>query len=66
MPRHCLRSVTDCPTHRGEFAHGGQPTPTLRKLVRDGHVGVPVTIHDSWTGKANEPLFKPFYAAAIR
>ncbi|MFE2566041.1 hypothetical protein [Streptomyces mirabilis] len=24
----------------------------------------PVTIHDSWTGKANESLFKPFYTAA--
>lgn len=23
-----------------------------------------MTIHDSWTGKANESLFKPFYAAA--
>ncbi|MFD9466033.1 hypothetical protein [Streptomyces sp. NPDC060027] len=36
----------------------------LERLHRDGHLTAPVTIHDSWTGKANESLFKPFYAAA--
>ncbi|MGW1507090.1 hypothetical protein ACWCQW_53460 [Streptomyces mirabilis] len=36
----------------------------LERLHRDGHLTTPVTIHDSWTGKANESLFKPFYTAA--
>ncbi|MEU1192472.1 hypothetical protein [Streptomyces sp. NPDC005859] len=35
----------------------------LERLFRDGHLAEPVSIHDSWTGKANESLFKPFYAA---
>ncbi|MFJ3229207.1 type II toxin-antitoxin system prevent-host-death family antitoxin [Streptomyces sp. NPDC086783] len=35
----------------------------LERLHRDGHLTEPVTIHDSWTGKANESLFKPFYQA---
>ncbi|MGW2787981.1 type II toxin-antitoxin system prevent-host-death family antitoxin [Streptomyces populi] len=36
----------------------------LERLHRDGHLTQRVRIHDSWTGKANESLFKPFYAAA--
>ncbi|MFF3343598.1 hypothetical protein [Streptomyces flavidovirens] len=36
----------------------------LEKLVREGHLDAMPTIHDSWTGKANESLFKPFYVAA--
>ncbi|WP_371674134.1 type II toxin-antitoxin system prevent-host-death family antitoxin [Streptomyces sp. NBC_00289] len=35
----------------------------LERLHRDGHLTEPVVIHDSWTGKANESLFKPFYQA---
>ncbi len=35
----------------------------LLKLVRDGHLHAMPAIHDSWTGKANESLFKPFYEA---
>lgn len=35
----------------------------LEKLVREGHLKSAPTIHDSWTGKANESLFKPFYEA---
>ncbi|MGW1538176.1 DnaB-like helicase C-terminal domain-containing protein [Streptomyces aureus] len=36
----------------------------LERLHRDGHLTERVTIHDSWTGRANESLFKPFYTAA--
>ncbi|MEV6021449.1 MULTISPECIES: type II toxin-antitoxin system prevent-host-death family antitoxin [unclassified Streptomyces] len=36
----------------------------LERLHRDGHLTRRVTIHDSWTGRANESLFKPFYTAA--
>ncbi|MFF4699998.1 DnaB-like helicase C-terminal domain-containing protein [Streptomyces chattanoogensis] len=36
----------------------------LEKLVKAGHLSAMPTIHDSWTGKANESLFKPFYTAA--
>ncbi|MFF3890399.1 DnaB-like helicase C-terminal domain-containing protein [Streptomyces sp. NPDC001914] len=36
----------------------------LERLHRDGHLTQKVTIHDSWTGRANESLFKPFYTAA--
>jgi prevent-host-death family protein len=35
----------------------------LVRLVRDNHLDAMPTIHDSWTGKANESLFKPFYEA---
>ncbi|MFI1769384.1 type II toxin-antitoxin system prevent-host-death family antitoxin [Streptomyces sp. NPDC020800] len=35
----------------------------LEKLVREGHLDAAPAIHDSWTGKANESLFKPFYEA---
>ncbi|MGW1963537.1 type II toxin-antitoxin system prevent-host-death family antitoxin [Streptomyces sp. NPDC001935] len=36
----------------------------LERLYRDGHLTQRVRIHDSWTGRANESLFKPFYTAA--
>ncbi|MFJ8010014.1 DnaB-like helicase C-terminal domain-containing protein [Streptomyces fagopyri] len=36
----------------------------LERLHREGHLTQRVVIHDSWTGRANESLFKPFYAAA--
>ncbi|MFD5814803.1 DnaB-like helicase C-terminal domain-containing protein [Streptomyces sp. NPDC127038] len=36
----------------------------LERLHRDGHLTQRVRIHDSWTGRANESLFKPFYTAA--
>ncbi|MEV6757000.1 DnaB-like helicase C-terminal domain-containing protein [Streptomyces sp. NPDC051214] len=36
----------------------------LERLIREGHIDTPLTFHDSWTGKANESLFKPFYTAA--
>lgn len=31
--------------------------------MREGHLAAAPAIHDSWTGKANESLFKPFYEA---
>ncbi|MGP4048882.1 DnaB-like helicase C-terminal domain-containing protein [Streptomyces sp. 2A115] len=42
-------------------------TPHLRqlqKLTREGHIAEPLVVHDSWTGKANESLFKHFYKVA--
>ncbi|MEU9286457.1 DnaB-like helicase C-terminal domain-containing protein [Streptomyces sp. NPDC048275] len=36
----------------------------LQKLIKDGHITGPLVVHDSWTGKANESLFKPFYLKA--
>ncbi|MFE2472651.1 type II toxin-antitoxin system prevent-host-death family antitoxin [Streptomyces mirabilis] len=36
----------------------------LERLHREGHLTKRVAIHDSWTGRANESLFKPFYTAA--
>ncbi|MFE2611860.1 hypothetical protein ACFXDI_53355 [Streptomyces mirabilis] len=43
-----------------------KPQPRCQSIPQAGRqVGSkPVTIHDSWTGKANESLFKPFYTAA--
>ncbi|MFD8725420.1 hypothetical protein ACFV2H_47660 [Streptomyces sp. NPDC059629] len=35
----------------------------LERLAREGHLDGAPHIHDSWTGKANESLFKPFYEA---
>ncbi|MEV6654150.1 type II toxin-antitoxin system prevent-host-death family antitoxin [Streptomyces sp. NPDC051219] len=36
----------------------------LQKLITNGFITEPLTVHDSWTGKANESLFKPFYEKA--
>ncbi|MFF7145728.1 DnaB-like helicase C-terminal domain-containing protein [Streptomyces sp. SID2888] len=36
----------------------------LQKLIKNGFITEPLTVHDSWTGKANESLFKPFYEKA--
>ncbi|MER6443414.1 DnaB-like helicase C-terminal domain-containing protein [Streptomyces sp. NPDC001185] len=36
----------------------------LERLHREDHLTKRVAIHDSWTGRANESLFKPFYTAA--
>ncbi|MFE7958630.1 DnaB-like helicase C-terminal domain-containing protein [Streptomyces sp. NPDC057413] len=42
-------------------------TPHLRqlqKLIKNGFITEELVIHDSWTGKANESLFKHFYEKA--
>ncbi|WP_333738537.1 type II toxin-antitoxin system prevent-host-death family antitoxin [Streptomyces sp. IBSBF 2806] len=64
---------TDMPHPLGRIA--GRPdedgrawvtTPHMKqlvKLMREGHLAAMPTIYDSWTGKANESLFKPFYEA---
>ncbi|MEV0254701.1 DnaB-like helicase C-terminal domain-containing protein [Streptomyces sp. NPDC050732] len=36
----------------------------LEKLIRQGHLDGQLHIHDSWTGRANNSLLKPFYQAA--
>jgi len=36
----------------------------LERLHREGHLTNRVTIHDSWTGRANESAVQAFYAAA--
>ncbi|MCX4516002.1 ATP-binding protein [Streptomyces sp. NBC_01619] len=36
----------------------------LQKLIKNGFITEPLIVHDSWTGKANESLFKPFYEKA--
>ncbi|MFF1378774.1 DnaB-like helicase C-terminal domain-containing protein [Streptomyces sp. NPDC058308] len=36
----------------------------LEKLIRQGHLTEPLRIYDSWTGRANNSLLKPFYQAA--
>ncbi|MFG2030356.1 hypothetical protein [Streptomyces sp. NPDC048825] len=36
----------------------------LQKLIKAGHITEELIVPDSWTGKANESLFKPFYAKA--
>ncbi|MCX5001059.1 type II toxin-antitoxin system prevent-host-death family antitoxin [Streptomyces sp. NBC_00638] len=63
MP-HPLGRLIDRPDDEGRVWVTTPHIKQLERLVRDGHLTAPVTIHDSWTGKANESLFKPFYAAA--
>ncbi|MET8680044.1 DnaB-like helicase C-terminal domain-containing protein [Streptomyces sp. NPDC004647] len=36
----------------------------LQNLIKNGFITEPLIVHDSWTGKANESLFKPFYEKA--
>ncbi|MFD4878575.1 DnaB-like helicase C-terminal domain-containing protein [Streptomyces sp. NPDC058420] len=63
MP-HPLGRVIDRPDDQGRVWVTTPHIKLLVKLVRDRHIAAMPTIHDSWTGKANESLFKPFYAAA--
>ncbi|WP_037628828.1 DnaB-like helicase C-terminal domain-containing protein [Streptomyces aureus] len=63
MP-HPLGRLIDRPDEQGRVWVTTPHIKQLERLHRDGHLTAPVTIHDSWTGKANESLFKPFYAAA--
>ncbi|MFC5197190.1 hypothetical protein [Streptomyces kaempferi] len=63
MP-HPLGRLTDRPDDQGRVWVTTPHIKQLERLHRDGHLTTPVTIQDSWTGKANESLFKPFYAEA--
>ncbi|MEU1535304.1 DnaB-like helicase C-terminal domain-containing protein [Streptomyces fagopyri] len=63
MP-HPLGRLTERPDEQGRVWVTTPHIKQLERLHRDGHLSEPVTIHDSWTGKANESLFKPFYTAA--
>ncbi|MEV6048795.1 type II toxin-antitoxin system prevent-host-death family antitoxin [Streptomyces xanthochromogenes] len=63
MP-HPLGRIIDRPDDEGRVWVTTPHMKQLARLVRDGHLAAMPTIHDSWTGKANESLFKPFYEAA--
>ncbi|MFF2363776.1 DnaB-like helicase C-terminal domain-containing protein [Streptomyces sp. NPDC058122] len=63
MP-HPLGRLVDRPDDQGRVWVTTPHVKQLERLHRDGHLTAPVAIHDSWTGKANESLFKPFYTAA--
>ncbi|MFK0181799.1 hypothetical protein ACIQVR_38270 [Streptomyces xanthochromogenes] len=58
-----LGRIIDRPDEDGRVwvttSHIKQPM----KLVRDNHLAAMPTIYDSWTRKASESLFKPFYEA---
>lgn len=62
MP-HPLGRLAERPDEQGRVWVTTPHIKMLERLHRDGHLTHPVTIHDSWTGKANESLFKPFYQA---
>ncbi|MGW4518798.1 DnaB-like helicase C-terminal domain-containing protein [Streptomyces sp. NPDC004393] len=62
MP-HPLGRVIERPDDDGRVWVTTPHIKQLERLVRDGHLSAAPTIHDSWTGKANESLFKPFYEA---
>ncbi|MFH9016128.1 DnaB-like helicase C-terminal domain-containing protein [Streptomyces sp. NPDC017943] len=62
MP-HPLGRIIDRPDEDGRVWVTTPHIKQLVKLARDNHIGAMPTIHDSWTGKANESLFKPFYEA---
>ncbi|MFD7409737.1 DnaB-like helicase C-terminal domain-containing protein [Streptomyces sp. NPDC059866] len=63
MP-HPLGRIIERPDDQGRVWVTTPHIKQLEKLVRDGHLAAMPAIHDSWTGKANESLFKPFYEAA--
>ncbi|MFI1035178.1 hypothetical protein [Streptomyces sp. NPDC020951] len=62
MP-HPLGRIIDRPDQHGRVWVTTPHIKQLEKLVREGHLDAAPAIHDSWTGKANESLFKPFYEA---
>ncbi|MFE4581936.1 DnaB-like helicase C-terminal domain-containing protein [Streptomyces chartreusis] len=62
MP-HPLGRIIDRPDAQGRVWVTTPHIKQLERLVRDGHLAAVPAIHDSWTGKANESLFKPFYEA---
>ncbi|MET7391387.1 DnaB-like helicase C-terminal domain-containing protein [Streptomyces sp. NPDC005529] len=62
MP-HPLGRLAERPDEQGQVWVTTPHIKMLERLHRDGHLTDPVVIHDSWTGKANESLFKPFYQA---
>ncbi|WP_308406675.1 type II toxin-antitoxin system prevent-host-death family antitoxin [Streptomyces sp. AC555_RSS877] len=62
MP-HPLGRIIDRPDEDGRVWVTTPHIKQLVKLARDNHLAAMPTIHDSWTGKANESLFKPFYEA---
>ncbi|MFG2959471.1 DnaB-like helicase C-terminal domain-containing protein [Streptomyces sp. NPDC048291] len=62
MP-HPLGRLIDNPDEQGRVWVTTPHIKQLEKLARDGHLEAVPRIHDSWTGKANESLFKPFYQA---
>ncbi|MGX1266824.1 type II toxin-antitoxin system prevent-host-death family antitoxin [Streptomyces phaeoluteigriseus] len=62
MP-HPLGRIIDRPDDDGRVWVTTPHIKQLEKLVRDKHLGAMPTIYDSWTGKYNESLFKPFYEA---
>ncbi|MFG3323571.1 DnaB-like helicase C-terminal domain-containing protein [Streptomyces sp. NPDC048171] len=63
MP-HPLGRITDRPDKHGRVWVTTPHLKQLARLTRDGHLAAMPRIHDSWTGKANESLFKPFYEAS--
>ncbi|MFJ4633477.1 DnaB-like helicase C-terminal domain-containing protein [Streptomyces sp. NPDC088847] len=62
MP-HPLGRIRTLPDEDGRVWVTTPHVKLLERLVRDRHITTMPTIHDSWTGKANESLFKPFYEA---
>ncbi|MFE9538159.1 hypothetical protein [Streptomyces sp. NPDC006691] len=63
MP-HPLGRIIDRPDDEGRVWVTTPHIKQLARLVRDGHLPAMPAIYDSWTGNANESLFKPFYEAA--
>ncbi|MEV5842239.1 DnaB-like helicase C-terminal domain-containing protein [Streptomyces sp. NPDC051985] len=62
MP-HPLGRIIDRPDEDGRVWVTTPHIKLLERLVREGRLGAVPAIHDSWTGKYNESLFKPFYEA---
>ncbi|MCH0567267.1 type II toxin-antitoxin system prevent-host-death family antitoxin [Streptomyces sp. MUM 2J] len=62
MP-HPLGRIIERPDTQGRVWVTTPHVKQLGRLVREGHLDAAPAIHDSFTGKANESLFKPFYEA---
>lgn len=58
---HPLGRLAERPDDQGRVWVTTPHMELLEKLIRQGHLTEPLRIHDSYTGRANNSLLKPFY-----
>ncbi|MFG2651191.1 DnaB-like helicase C-terminal domain-containing protein [Streptomyces sp. NPDC048436] len=63
MP-HPLGRLAERPDGQGRVQVTTPHMELLEKLIGQGHITEPLRIHDSYTGRANNSLLKPFYQEA--
>ncbi|MFI8873186.1 DnaB-like helicase C-terminal domain-containing protein [Streptomyces sp. NPDC055243] len=61
---HPLGRLADRPDDQGRIWVTTPHMELLEKLIRQEHIAEPLRIHNSFTGRANNSLLKPFYQEA--